>query len=169
VVFIVLVGFICLVIPGIFFYVAYIFVAQVVVLELLSGGTALQRSWNLTYGFRWRIFGVLLLIIIGARLVEYGVELGLAKALPTIEYVPTEYGRHYQINKTNYMVDTFISQLVQILFTTYASVCTTLLYLDVRIRKEGFDLEMAAKVEEPEPTGWDKDPTGWDKPLDKSQ
>jgi hypothetical protein len=35
--------------------------------------------------------------------------------------------------------------LVNILFTTYLAVCTTLLYLDLRIRKEGLDLEMAAE------------------------
>jgi hypothetical protein len=35
--------------------------------------------------------------------------------------------------------------LVSVLFASYLAVCVTLLYLDLRIRKEGFDLEIEAQ------------------------
>jgi hypothetical protein len=49
-----------------------------------------------------------------------------------------------KVNPVNHIVLTLGGQVVNILFATYVAVCTTLLYLDLRIRKEGYDLEMAA-------------------------
>ncbi len=151
---VVLVGFICCIVPGIYFYVSYILVAQVVVLEGLSGGSAMQRSSKLVTDHRGRVFGVILLILIGGQIVLYGVEKGLESALPTFQEVPTADGRKLVMDTNNYVISTLVTQLVQILFASYAAVCTTLLYLDLRIRKEGFDMEMAASAGE-ERTSWD--------------
>ena len=38
-----------------------------------------------------------------------------------------------------------VGQLLNILVQTYATICWTLLYFDLRIRKEGYDLELAAR------------------------
>jgi len=46
-----------------------------------------------------------------------------------------------------------VAQLVQVLFQCYGHVCQTLLYLDLRIRKEGFDLEMAARQQQAQAEG----------------
>jgi hypothetical protein len=65
--------------------------------------------------------------------------------LPAQELVATDAGPQTVINVRNQMIDTLVSSLLQILVQTYGAVCTTLLYFDLRIRKEGFDLELAAR------------------------
>ena len=45
----------------------------------------------------------------------------------------------------NYIVDTVLAFLLMIVAQSYWAVCWTLLYFDTRIRKEGFDLELAAQ------------------------
>lgn len=148
---IVFAGFLLCIAPGVYFLVSYIFVAQVVVLEKLSGGTAMSRSQELISGHRGRVFGLLILIWVAMMAVNMGVGIGLNLVLPSQTLVPAERGYRVEINPVNHAVNTLISQLIQILFSTYIAVCTTLLYLDTRIRKEGFDLELAAQLgEEPD-------------------
>jgi hypothetical protein len=158
---IILIGFICCFVPGVYFYVTYIFVGQVVVLEGLSGGGALERSATLVTGYRWRVFGVVLLILVGAGVVQFGVEKGLEAVLPSVEIIPTADGPRVEFDKTNAAVNTIVTQLVQILFTTFLAVCTTLLYLDLRIRKEGFDLELAAGGGDAPPPEKEKEKGEW--------
>ena len=47
--------------------------------------------------------------------------------------------------KERKVLQTLVTALVNILVQTYGAVCLTLLYFDLRIRKEGFDLELAAR------------------------
>src|SRR5262249_46339786 len=71
---------------------------------------------------------------------------GLGTVLPPQEVIPVENGLRVKVNPLNHIIITLISELAAILFATYLAVCTTLLYFDLRIRKEGFDLELAAGV-----------------------
>ncbi|HEY2783586.1 MAG TPA: hypothetical protein VGJ05_01310 [Fimbriiglobus sp.] len=145
---IVFVGLIACIAPGVYFAVSYIFVTQVVVLERLSAGEALSRSQKLISGHRGRVFGLIVIIYIVIILVNAVLSIGLEKVLPNQKAVPANGGIRLEINTVNYILDTLISELVQIIFTTYLAVCTTLLYLDVRIRKEGFDIELASQLGE---------------------
>ena len=138
------VGFLLCCLPGIYFYITYAFVGQVVVLERLGVGEAFQRSQRLVTNHWWRVFGVLILIGIANLVVQTVLGLGLGAVLPPQEMIPTDNGFRVKFNPVNHVIDTLVTQLVAILFTTYIAVCTTLLYLDLRIRKEGFDLELAA-------------------------
>jgi hypothetical protein len=144
---IVMVGFVLCIAPGIYFLVSYIFVAQVVVLEKMSGGAAMTRSMKLIEGHRGRVFGAVLLIWVATFLVGMGLGYAQTTVLPAHKIVPAGEGVRVEFNAANHVIGTVVTQLVQILFSTYLAVCTTLLYLDLRIRKEGFDLEMAAGLE----------------------
>jgi uncharacterized membrane protein len=141
---IVVVGCLLCCVPGIYFWITYVFVGQVVVLEKMGVGDALQRSQRLVNGHRWRVFGVLILIGIANAVVQMALGVGLGVVLPPQEVIPVQNGVRVEINPVNHIVDTLVTQLAAILFSTYIAVCTTLLYLDLRIRKEGFDLELAA-------------------------
>jgi hypothetical protein len=46
---------------------------------------------------------------------------------------------------SNAAINGIVDQLVNILLGSYVAICMTLLYFDLRIRKEGFDLELAAR------------------------
>jgi len=142
---IILIGFFLCIIPGIYFAIAYIFASQVVVLENMSGMPALNRSKSLVKGYAGRIFGTVFLIMLASTLVNYGLTLVLTKVLPSFELIRTARGIEQQFRPLNHILDVLVTQGVSILFSTYAAVCTTLLYLDMRIRKEGFDLELQAK------------------------
>ncbi len=135
-------------IPGIYFAVVYAFIAQVVVLERLSGGDAMTRSKELVAGSWWRVFGVILLIAFASNIINLLVQFGVTAALPTQEVVPAADGLRTEFNPVNHVVVVTATFFVQILFGTYQAVCTTLLYLDTRIRKEGYDLELAAQLGE---------------------
>lgn len=138
------VGTLLCLIPGIYFGVAFALASQVVVLEKLSGAGAMNRSQQLVSGYWWRVFGVLLLAGLANLAVQVGVGLALESALPSRQLVPVGGGVRVVVDETNHIVNTVVTQLVNILFATYIAVCTTLVYLDLRIRKEGFDLELAA-------------------------
>jgi hypothetical protein len=141
---IVVVGFLLCCVPGFYFWVVLAFVGQVVVLERLGVGESIQRSQKLVEGHFWRVFGVLILIGIANGMIQGGLGQILNLLLPAQEMIPVQNGMRMKFNAVNHIVVTTITQLVNILLITYTAVCTTLLYLDLRIRKEGFDLELAA-------------------------
>jgi hypothetical protein len=137
--------FACL-IPGIYAAVIYAFVGQVVVMEGIGGMAALNRSSSLSQGYRWRIFGILLLIGIINFVVSAVLSWGLEQVLPAREYVRTPSGMTSQVsNIRNYAIQQAISGVVGILLGAYGAICTTLVYFDLRVRKEGYDLEVAAR------------------------
>lgn len=144
------VGMLACCIPGCFVIAVYSLVTQVVVLERAGVGEAFSRSADLTRGYRWRVFGVIILLTVANSMVQGVVGQVLGVVLPPQQIIPQNNGFKVETNHVNYVVNVIVTQLVAILFATYVAVCTTLLYLDLRIRKEGFDLELAAQLgEEP--------------------
>src|SRR5262249_13116641 len=72
--------------PGILFAIWFAFTSQTVVVEHLSGSTAMSRSKDLTEGYRGRVFGVILLL--GILVFLGGLAAGLMNnVLPGVEYV----------------------------------------------------------------------------------
>jgi hypothetical protein len=136
--------FLCLV-GSIYFGLIYTFVPQVVVLEGLSGTEALSRSKNLISGYIGRTFGILFLIGLGGFFLTQILILPLNQLLPFQTMVPAAGGMRMEFNTTNFMINQGVTQLLNILIQSYTAVCATLLYLDLRIRKEGLDLELAAQ------------------------
>ena len=134
-------------IPTIAVAVMFSLFSQTVVLERLGPIKGLDRSEKLTKGYRWRIFFVGLLIL----LVAFGVGVALALAfnefLPFRRYVRRPGGGlplEVITNVTNYRIFVVTEALLSILINTYLTICLTLIYFDLRTRKEGFDLELAA-------------------------
>jgi hypothetical protein len=138
---------------AIIFALRYMLASPVVVVEDLAGMPALSRSKDLSSGYRGRIFGILFLIgllggIIGAALggaLEFVLPSGGQVVVvppvgiggqPTIQVTPTNF-----VNKAT---NTAATQLVNIFFGSYLAVCLVLVYFDLRVRKEGYDLELAA-------------------------
>jgi hypothetical protein len=55
------IGFLLLIVPGVYLAVRWIFVPQAVVIEGARGASALSRSGQVVQGFWWRTFGLILL------------------------------------------------------------------------------------------------------------
>ncbi len=79
-------GYFLLIVPGILFSIWFAFIAQVVVVEDLSGSAALGRSRDLTKGFRGRVLWVGFLLIIISLLVSAAAGL-LQTVYPSYEVV----------------------------------------------------------------------------------
>jgi hypothetical protein len=123
-----MVGSILFIIPGLLF-VAWFFAATVVVV-IEDKGTfdALGRSKQLASGSVLRILGILFLSIILVLVIQViaGVGLGLIGVLAHASAAFT----------------TLAGDIASLLIYPFFTVVITLLYYDLRIRKEGFDLEM---------------------------
>ena len=110
---------------------------QAVILEGLRPLDALKRSFTLLRNSWWRVFGValvLLLVLMGLALVltiPFGVASGLA--------APGE---------TNAVGDAFVflaGMTVSVFVPPVLSIATTLLYFDLRVRKEDYDTEALSR------------------------
>jgi hypothetical protein len=140
--FVVGLGFLLLIVPGIIFSLWYALTTQVVVLEKLKASQAMSRSKALASGNLGKIFGVFFVV----GLITWIVSAICGTAGGAI-IVPFATPQH------NMEMFTFMVQLItivgQVLVMPIATAASILLYYDLRIRKEGFDLEMLSKTLEP--------------------
>jgi len=130
-----------LIIPGIIFALNYALMNQVVMVEGLGGGAALNRSKELARGFRGRIFVIGLILNILLIIVTLGLRFAFPPGGPPI--FPGEVGSplHY----TNYAINQVGGFLINVVLGAYVHICLTLVYFDLRVRKEAYDLEIAAR------------------------
>jgi hypothetical protein len=74
-------GFVALIVPGLFLAARWSLVTPVVVLEKLGATDALRRSWELVRGHTWTVLGVVLVTLLLA-LVAHGVFAAVFLFLP---------------------------------------------------------------------------------------
>jgi hypothetical protein len=138
-------GFCLCLVPGFFLWTIFAFVGQIVVLERLSAIDAFSRSAELTSGFRWRVLGMLLLLLVIRFMVAFGAAM-IGYLFPSYDVIPVEGHRvRVEWNYLNFTGGVVFQYLVNILPHCYGAVCLTLFYFDLRIRKEGFDLAFLAQ------------------------
>lgn len=137
----VLVILVVLLIPVIlFFFIRFVLATQAIVLEGRGPLSGLGRSWRLISKSFWRALLVFVLVIILSYLVSVIPSLLLTFGLNLFSGgSPTNMLR-------NQALGSFVAQLgliigLPLLFSIY-----TLLYYDLRIRKEGYDLELMAQT-----------------------
>lgn len=97
---------------------------------------ALDRSWTLSRGHWWRLFGVLLLMyfltsVVSGALAAFALPLAIA-----VPFVPAVVRGAIILT-----VDTLAGAVVQ----PALYLCVVLLYFDLRIRRESFDLDQLAR------------------------
>jgi hypothetical protein len=116
---------------AVFLLIRFLFVPQVVVLEGQGIFSAIGRSWRLVSGSFWRTLGTAFVLWIMVTTIGFlvGLSFNLIDALIT-NFVVSQ------------MILTFLTYAVNILTTPLYLVGLTLLYYDLRIRKEGYDMEL---------------------------
>lgn len=127
-----LLGFVLLIVPGIIVLVRLAFAPVALVVEGHRGSGALRRSWRLTKGFFWRTLGTLLLS---------GLIVGIVSGILSI---PGEMAVQ-ALGPDAWPISAIVTALATVLLTPFGTVVIVLLYFDLRIRKEGFDLEVMAR------------------------
>lgn len=123
-------GLILLIIPGIYFAVKYIFSTTAVIVENRSGIDALKRSGALSKEFFWKIFGTLILTAIIVLIV--GALLGFLLQF-VLSPLPDWLGMGMS------------ESIATVITTPFQTMVIVLLYFDLRIRKEAFDLSVMAQ------------------------
>jgi len=121
-----------LVVPGIIVACGFAVAVQAAVLESLpSGSDGLGRSWMLTRGYKWKAFGLYIVVGIIALIVLFG--LSIVAALATELFPPL-------------LVPVVVSFALVFLFAyPFVSCVFTLFYYDLRVRREAFDLELLGR------------------------
>jgi hypothetical protein len=110
----------------------------VVVIEKMGPIAALSRAWRLSSGHRWRIFGIQLLLLI-LNLVLSILIAALFGGLAAAGSGGTE-------TAVSTVVQTVVNLASTIIWAPVQWIAFTVLYYDLRVRKEAFDLQLAAEA-----------------------
>lgn len=130
-------GFSCCVAPGVYLYVMLLFTSSAIAIEAVGPVDGMSRSWWLVSGEFWRCFGTLALLYVLVMVATYAIVIPLtALALPLIMNGELPLGQ---------AVTHGITSMVGMLFEPLTVTTVVLLYYDLRVRKEGFDLQLLAQ------------------------
>lgn len=119
----------------IFLSVRLMFVIQTVVLEGQGILGSIGRSWRLVRGSFWRVLGIVIIL---------GIMVSIIAVIPSmmfsimIQLVFNPFTDAAIVQTLN----TLMSYLINIFTTPIYLVGLTLLYYDLRVRKEGYDMEL---------------------------
>jgi hypothetical protein len=123
----IMIGLILLIVPGIIFWIMWSVAMPACVVERRGPFNSMSRSQELTKGYRWTIFGIFLLVTIAGGIVQKGLEvLLLAIAGPIAAIV--------------------VLWVWQALFVLFEAILVIVIYHDLRVAKEGVDVEQIASV-----------------------
>jgi Uncharacterised protein family (UPF0259) len=136
--FVVGLGFLLLFIPGLILVAGLILASPALVIEGLPRATdAMGRSWSLSRGYRWKLFGCLVVTMVLILLPVVALS-GFAVATSVN---PESLDRG--ISPFGLLWLTLASAL-QVLIYPMLYCVLTVAYYDLRVRKEAFDLEVMA-------------------------
>ena len=145
----IIVGLACFVV-SIWIGIKLSLVPSILMLERVSLRTAIARSWSLTNGYFWKTFGITLLVnvIINVASQIISTPLSLVAGIGgSLINVNGEETTGVIVSAISFLVAGVVSILVGAVAIVLLSAVTTLIYLDIRMRKEGLDLELARFVE----------------------
>ena len=115
-------------IPLFFFVlVSFFFFGQAIILERLGPVDALKRSFELVTGSRWRVFwiGVVYVMLILALLLGAFIVVAI-------------------VTGVNPVAGEMVANVLEIFLFPIMPIGATLVYFDLRVRKEGYNLDMMA-------------------------
>lgn len=132
-----------------YLYIKFSVAPPAMVLENLGVFASIGRSWSLTRGNFWRLFGINILTTIITSMVA-GIFVGIADALGAIFIVVGSSSPEDMLASLNttYILIMVMSTIAQLLILPFTSSVNALLYIDLRMRKEGLDVELRNAVAE---------------------
>jgi hypothetical protein len=131
-------GYLLCIVPGVIMIIAWSCAVPIVLLEGHGATDAMRRSWHLTKGRRWEILVIMILLWVVSTILSQ-----LANCVgPAVAGVGGEPDAAAGIL---ILVLTVSGMLVQLLVWPLYSIATTIIYYDLRVRKEAFDLHVLAR------------------------
>ena len=129
----VLIGFLLLIIPGILWMLSYSLIVPAILIEGQRALPSLRRSSELVRGYRGKVFWVLLIVNL--------LQLVLAGGVDMISHFLFS-----SASASGELLGAALGNLLSIFLAPLGIIAAILLYYDMRIRKEGFDLEMLSRA-----------------------
>ena len=129
-------GFLLLVLPGIYLWIAFSVAAPVVLFEGVKGGAALGRSRRLVQGRWWPVFGTLLLGFILAAIVG-GIITAVLTGVLALGAGSGDFVRA--------LVGAIAGAVAAIITTPFQAALIAILFFDLKVRKEGLDVALLAE------------------------
>lgn len=127
-------------------------VPSVLMGERLSLRDAVVRSWRLIDGNFWRVFGIQLLVAVIVGIAVQVVSAPVQFLAPLVLILMDPNGTGGPVTVVVVAAIYVVSMLVVLVLSSVALVvqcaATGLIYIDLRMRKEGLDLDLARFVEE---------------------
>jgi hypothetical protein len=131
-----LVGFMALLVPGVWLWVAWTVAYPVMLVEGSGGVAALRRSFKLVETRWWATAG---------RMAVTFILVGVVTTVATLLFIaPTGWF----VDDTSFgalILEHAANLVVSLVTTPFVAAVTTLVYFDLRVRKEGFDLALLAE------------------------
>lgn len=122
-------------ISGVFLLVRFLFTVPIMVMEEAGLGQAFKRSWALTRGNFWRVLGINLLMVVLLSVI-FGI---LSGALGTVMGLAYAVGHLYALLTA---ISVGVSMLISGFYVPFFSGIQSLLYIDIRMRREGLALTL---------------------------
>jgi hypothetical protein len=142
-----LIGLVLVVLPGLAVFGAGVYLGirwslslAAMMAEEIGPIKALRRSWNLVKGQWWRTFGILLIVAILSSVITYALTIVVALISAALG------GGDVQLAAA-----AVLSTLLGAAVSPIWPIAITLLYFDLRVRKEGLDLDQLAQQSTPGP------------------
>jgi hypothetical protein len=146
-------AFIALIIPGIWLYASWSVAMPALLVEGRGPASSLGRSLKLVQGRWWPTAGVLLVSYVLVTIVSAIVQ-GLLSAVAALPSHPSVV--------LAVVVATLSGTVGAVISNPFRAAVTTILYYDLRVRKEGYDLQVladqlglpAGTLSADQPAGW---------------
>lgn len=151
------IGLLLFILPGVYLWVAWSVAAPVLLLEDVRGWKAMKRSRELIRGRFWPTISVVLLMLVLTTIVQ-------AVLVAILAGVVSVSGSDVALA----VADAVGQTASGVLTTPLSAAVLTVLYFDLRVRKEGFDLELLSRRMGVDPTTV-ADPAFLPPPTDRQQ
>jgi hypothetical protein len=119
---------------------------------------ALKRSWYLVKGRFWRVFGILLFGGVVVNIVSYALQFGVTTIVVTLgSWIDGSDGDAALIIGIAVTIAAGVATVATLIASlAFMSAVQALIYLDLRVRREGLDLWMRPSLRPtvPGPTEW---------------
>ena len=124
----------------IYLSIKYLFIPQIAVLEKPDAVTTLRRSWGVSIGYWWITFGTV--IMIGLIL----LIIGLLLTTGVVEFTNWVTASTGMGQIAAFVINVVLHTIISLVTYPIALIAYTLIYFDLRVRREGFNLEDLAKA-----------------------
>ena len=145
-----LVGFLAGVVLAVFVWTKLSMAVPALILEEASVGTALGRSWALVRGGFWRVVGILALtgLITGITAAIISAPFGLVGG-GLMFFDPQDPMVAAGLSPVQLVLNALGSIIANTIVYPFTAGVTALLYIDLRMRREGLDVELARAAASP--------------------